>query len=333
MFKYHPSVVKNNQIKEDFLKSAKALIYKVERGKINPNLSKDEIKEIFDNLKTKIDKFENTLGTGKENILLISNEANKTLKELNKKINQELISQVEDNVDELIYCIDTWKDVNEGSLELSKEDLTISKISWTRKKLLARLEELETFKQEFASNNSRLEKDIVGLEKNINELHTMMIKEQSNERRIEEIYRKIKTSKSKLDSLNIRKSNYNACFDLLDLIHANGKEIISASEYSSVDLAKAKSYLNLNKIKAVFNDPNKTLSVLKTMERDISEMANRTKLIDTKIRGVDSGSTTISAEALAYKEELMRKEREKESLKSLDEDVEYPDKITKKETI
>ncbi|MCI7057577.1 MAG: hypothetical protein MR979_00655, partial [Mollicutes bacterium] len=80
MSKYTPSVIKNNQIKENFIKNVRALIYKAEKGKIHPHLVKEEIKPIVDTLKSKIDNFENTLGTGKENILLISEEANKSLK-------------------------------------------------------------------------------------------------------------------------------------------------------------------------------------------------------------------------------------------------------------
>lgn len=332
MSKYSPSVVKNNQIKEDFIKNVRALIYKVEKGRVHAHLNKDEIKPVVDTLKTKVDDFENTLGTGKENILLISEEANKLLKELDKKFGQELTSQVEECAEELMYSIDTWKDVIDGNLELSEEDLKRAKVTWTRKKLLARLDELESLKQEFAANESRLEKDITNLEKDKAELDSLMLKE-DNERRINELYRKITTVNSKLDSLNVRRSSYSACFDLLDLIHANGKEIIAASEYSSVDLARAKTYLNLGKLRLVLNEPDKALSILKRMEKDISEIADQTKAIDSKILNINSGTATVSADALAYKEELMRKQREKESLKSMDEEIEQVNPETKKEII
>ena len=257
MSKYSPSVVKNNQIKEDFIKNVRALIYKVEKGRVHAHLNKDEIKPVVDALKAKVDDFENTLGTGKENILLISEEANKSLKELDKKFGQELTSQVEECAEELMYSIDTWKDVIDGNLELSEEDLKRAKVTWTRKKLLARLDELESLKQEFAENESRLEKDITNLEKDKAELDSLMLKE-DNERRINELYRKITTVNSKLDSLNVRRSSYSACFDLLDLIHANGKEIIAASEYSSVDLARAKTYfIHQPNIVSVCQEKNK----------------------------------------------------------------------------
>lgn len=321
MSKYTPSVIKNNQIKENFIKNVRALIYKVEKGKIHPHLVKEEIKPIVDTLKSKIDNFENTLGTGKENILLISEEANKSLKELKKKFGQELVSQVEESAEELFSLIDTWKDVIDGNLELSEEDLKRAKVTWARKKLLARLEELESLKQEFATNETRLEKEVINLEKDKAELDSLMLKE-DNERRINEIYRKITTVNSKLDSLNVRRSNYSACFDLLDLIYANGKEIVATSEYSPVDLARAKTYLNLGKLRLVLNEPDKALSVLKRMEKDIGEIAEMTKAIDSKILNVNSGTATVGADALAYKEELMKKQRDKESLKAIDDDVE-----------
>lgn len=332
MFKYTPSVIKNNQIKEKFIKNVRALIYKVEKGKIHPRLVKEEIKPVVDTLKSKIDDFENTLGTGKENILLISEEANKSLKDLEKKFAQELASQVEESAEELFRLIDTWKDVVHGNLELSEEDLKRAKVTWHRKKLLARLEELESLKQEFATNETRLEKDITNLEKDKTELDSLMLKE-DNERRINEIYRKITTVNSKLDSLNVRRSNYSACFDLLDLIHANGKEIIATSEYSRVDLARAKAYLNLDKLRLVLNEPDKALSILKRMEKDIGEIAENTKTIDSKILNVNSGTTTVSADALAYKEELMKKQRDKESLKTIDDDVETKNSEIKEKII
>ena len=58
------------------------------------------------------------------------------------------------------------------------------------------------------------------------------------------------------------------------------------------------------------------------MEKDIGEIAELTKAIDSKILNVNSGTATVSADALAYKEELMKKQRDKESLKAIDDDVE-----------
>ena len=59
------------------------------------------------------------------------------------------------------------------------------------------------------------DKDIQAEEKDLAELEEQIVKE-DNERKINEIYRKIKAVKSKIDMLSVRKSNYSACYNLLD---------------------------------------------------------------------------------------------------------------------
>jgi hypothetical protein len=182
--------------------------------------------------------------------------------------------------------------------------------------LIARLSELKDIKEQFQDNEKRLEKEIISLEKNGNELDELILKE-DNERRINDLYRQITTLKSKKDSLNIRKSNYSACFNLLDIIYANANEIVVASEYSNIDLAKAKALLNLGKLKQVITEPDKAISILNRMEKEIQEIKVRTETMDNKIYGVNKDTTTVNSDALAYKEMLLKKKREQDNIQGI----------------
>ena len=135
---------------------------------------------------------------------------------------------------------------------------------------------------------------------------------EDNERRINEIFKKISALKSKLDSLIVRKSNYTTCFNLLDMIYVNAAEIVEASDYVGEEIGKAKAFLNIAKLKKVLSEPDKALTVLKRMPKDIQEVYDRTKAIDIKLGEMPTTSTVVNEAALAYKEELMRKKREKE---------------------
>lgn len=317
MSKYVSSIAKNNELKEEFSKSLNALIYKAERGRINSHIDEDEIKPIIASLKECLDDFQNALGTGQENVYALYVESTNCLKTLEKKFSQELVSEIEESADELIYAVNSWEDVLNGNVDFGAEDREKAKVGWSKKRLLNRLGELEFIKDQFAENEKRLESELVSLEKSEDEINNLILKE-DNERRINELYRKITTLKSKKDSLNVRRSNYSACFNLLDVIYANAKEILAVSDYSNVDLGKAKAFLNLGKLKAVMGDPDKAISILRGMDKDISDIAEKTKLIDSRVFKLDKESTNINSDALAYKEELMRKKREKEAMANLD---------------
>jgi hypothetical protein len=70
--------------------------------------------------------------------------------------------------------------------------------------------------------------------------------------------------------------------------------------------------LNINKLKKVLSEPDKALLILKRMQADIKEVYDRTKAMDIKLGEMSTTSTVVSDDALAYKEELMRRKREKE---------------------
>ena len=317
MKKYSPSINKNNQIKEDFLKEFNTVLYYAEKGKLHPHIDREELKPILSSLRAELEDFASTLGTGDEDVLDTSVECTKALNALKEELNQELITRIEEASDNLIYSLSTWKDLLNGNVELVGEDAEEAKISWSKKKLDQRLTELGDIKKQFAENEKRLEKEILSYEKNGKELDNKIEKE-DNERNINELYRKIKTNMSKIDSLNVRRSNYSACFNLLDIIYINAKEIIAASNYSYVDYVKAKTYLNISKLKAVISEPEQAVSILKRMQKDLDGIIKNTETIDGSILGVNNNTVVVDEEALRYKEELMKRRRDKKALEDLD---------------
>lgn len=318
MFKYTPSLKQNNSLKDDFIKRYNTLLYKVEKKRIHPHLSIEELEPIIKALKTNLSNFESALGTGREDVYELYNAAKLSLKTLEKKFNDELISEIEQAADELIYVVESWEDVLNGKVEFNYDEFKEQKISWSKKRLLNRLNELDTIKTQFSENNKRLENEIMLSEKNCKELDSIMLKE-NNERILNETYRKITTIKTKIDSLNIRSSSYSACYNLLDLIYANAKEILNVGDFNSFELGKAKAFLNLGKLKQVINEPEKAISILKRMDKDVEEIAEKTKVIDTKILNINKNNTNINMDALAYKEELMKKAKEKNILNQIKE--------------
>lgn len=316
MKKYKPSIANNNELKKEFLKSAKSVLYKVEKGKINPNLDKDSIKPIIDSLNETIEKLENSIGTGEENIYPTYENSLKALNILDKSFEQELVSIIEEATDDVIFYVSLWMDLLDGNNLVDTFDVEKTKASFSRRRLIARLSELKDIKEQFRDNEKRLEKEIISLEKNAKELDELILKE-DNERRINDLYRQITSLKSKKDSLNVRKSNYSACFNLLDIIYANANEIVVASEYSNIDLAKAKALLNLGKLRQVITEPDKAISILNRMEKEIQEIKAKTEAMDNKIYGVNKDTTTVNSDALVYKEMLLKKKREKDNLKDI----------------
>ena len=315
MKKYTPSVKNNNELKQEVVNELKALVYRLEKGR-HGALDGDSVADVLSELKEQTSALENCIGTGEENIGVLAKDALAQLKTLKKEVDGSVTHRFEEAAEELGYTLGLWKDVLDGSTVLeTEEEIRAARVSRSRKKLDLRLAALEQIKASFTENAERLEKEIAGLEKDLAEYEAAMLKE-DNERRINDLYRQIKAVKSKIDMLNIRHGNYSACFNLLDMIYANAREILQATDFASEEIAKAKVLLNIEKLKKVVVEPDKAIAILKRMDADIKEIAGRTASMDGKVFGLDSGGAAVSEDALAYKEELMRKQREKENLKN-----------------
>lgn len=314
MKKQKPSINANNELKNAVVKKLGSVIYSLEKGKHNSSFDKELVADVVKQLKDAISALDNAIGTGEEDVARIAESAMSQIENLKKQANQELGNKFESAADELVFTLTFWKDVLDGTVaSVTEEELKQAKLSRSRKKLNDRLEELETIKNSFLQNEQRLEKEIVEEEKNIEEYNQLILAEE-NERKINELYRKIKASKGKIDMLSVRRSNYSACFNLLDMIYANAKEILNATDFASEEIAKAKVLLNIEKLKKVVGDPDQAIAILKRMDKEVKEIASKTATIDEKVFAFDAGNAVVNEDALKYKEELMRKKREKEGL-------------------
>ena len=316
--RYVPSIKNNNQLKEKVVNEINSFIYRLERGRLSTEADQDEILRIIDELKVDVETLSNTVGTGEENIGVLADTILELLKELKKSSEQDMLHRIQDVADDLDFNINLWRDVLNGATTVpTEEEVKAAKISHARKKLNAKLAELAEIKESFTANARRIEKDIIGFEKDLEELDAAILKE-DNERKINELYKKISALKSKIDSLTFRKSNNTTCYSLLDLIYVNAAEIVEASDYAGEEIGKAKVLLNIGRLKKVLSEPDKAMLILQRMQADIKEICDRTKTVDAKISELSTSSTVVSQDALAYKAELMRKKREKEGHSDLE---------------
>ena len=315
MKKYIPSVKSNNQCREEVANELSAVIYRLEKGRYDAGLDAEKVSAVAAQMKERLHELAECIGTGTENIGALSDEAQKQIRAFKKAAAQPMTHRFEEAADELGYTLVLWKDVLDGSAVLeTEEEIAKARESRMRRKLGARLAELEAVKTSFTENDKRLEREISGLESDLAEYEHAMLGE-NNERHLNELYRNIKAAKSKIDMLNVRHSNYSACYNLLDMIYVNAREILQATDYAGEEVAKAKAFLDIDKLKKVVVDPDRAIVILKQMDKDIKGIASRAFVLDENMFGLNSGGAAVSGDALAYKEELMRKQREKEALK------------------
>ena len=309
--KYNPSVRANNKIKEELVQELNPVVFKMEKGKFNAKLDKATMASLTDTVKSVCIMLDDTIFTGEEDIQNIGNKVKDSIAALKKTLEQDFTNHVVESVDTLSYYTDSFIAIANGEIISIEEDEETQKLSWSKKRLYERLGELQSVKEGFYAQEKRIEGEIVGLEKDIAELDEKMLAE-DNERMINDLYRKITATKSKLDMLNVRRNNYSACYNLLDIIYANANEILTASRFTSEEASKAKVLLDINKLRNVINEPDKAIAILKQMEKDIKAMADKVKSIDEKVFGLNTDTSSVNQSALAYKEELMKRKREKE---------------------
>lgn len=312
MKNYTPSVKNNNQIKDDILQELKAFLYRVEKGRYNSNIDKETIRGVYESLHEAYENLDGTIFTGDEDLAKVNAKIEENIGIVKKALEQDYSNRLIESVENLLYYFDSFRALGDGSISyLDEEEDKNKRLSWSRRRLYEKLDELKEIKTTFEQQEKRLEKEIKNLETDLSELDEKMLNE-DNERLINDLFRKISALKSKLDMLNVRRSNYSACFNILDIIYANANEILTASQFSMEEATKAKVLLNIGKLKAVVNEPDKAIAILKVMDKDIKSISEKVKSMDEKVFGLDTKQTSVTESALAYKEELMRKKREKE---------------------
>lgn len=314
MKKYTPSIQNNNLVKEEILAEVNSIIYKLNKGKTATSISKDTIDNAITTLTSDCEELNNSIGTGKENLEGSYNNAKNAINNLKKAMEQNLDSRFITAVDDLSFAVCSMKDINNGSL-IDVDTSEAEKLSWSKKKLIEKLNELNAIKEDYSNNERRLESEINEIEKDQTELESKMMGE-DNERILNDLYRRITAAKSKIESLNIRRSNYSICFNMLEMIEVNISEIVKAGKYTSAELNKAKSMLNMNRIKDTVVNPEKAIPILRVIEDDLKKIDEKVKSVDEKVFNNLNKDTTISEDAMKYKEELLKKAREKASLES-----------------
>lgn len=321
MKKYTPSVKNNNELKEEILAELNAMLYRMSKGKFDQSLDNGVVQAALKTLRAETDDFENAIGTGKEDIESVFKGTKKAVSQVKKLLEQQLNSKFEAAVEDLCFNISMWREVLTGTIvDVDKENINNVKLSWSKKRLNQKLGELREIKEDYSSNERRLEVEIRDIEKELAELEDKMVAE-DNERIINELYRRITSAKSKIDSLNVRRSNYSVCFNLIDMIEININEIIAAGKYTTAELNKAKGMLNMSRIRETVVNPEKAIPILKVIQDDIKQISEKIKTVDEKIFGNLQGQATITNDALSYKEELLKKRREKASLKAASDEM------------
>ncbi len=313
MKKYSPSIKTNNGLKNEIAEQLNAIIFKLEKGKYNKSLDAASVEGVVAQLKEDLETLQNAIGDGKEDIHNLYTKAKKQVETLKNQIEQTLITKLEKAVEDLSFTMNMWSEVLNGNLIDTDANESKVKLSWSKKRLNSKLQELRTIKLDYQRNEQRIEGDIKDIEKELAELENKMV-EEDNERLINQLYRQITAAKSKIDALNIRRSNYSVCFNLIDMIDLNINEIIMAGEYATSELNKAKGMLNMGRIRETAVNPEKAIPILKVLQADLNKINEKIKSVDAKVFGNVEGQSTITKDAMNYKEELLRKKREKEQL-------------------
>ena len=310
--KYTPSIKRNNALRDKVVSEVRSFIYRIERGRFTSVADKDAIMKIVAGLKLSVEELENIVGTGEENIGAIAEKILSLLESLKKSVAHDMLHRIESTADELDYHMNMMKDMLYDGVGFDDEELgKDEKTSRLQGKLEDLLDELAKMKEYFFNASQRVEREIEALEKDAESIDDIIVNEE-NERKINELYGRVKSIRTKIDNLAVRKSAYDACYDILDMIYTTVSEMIKNGVYSDEELKKARVYLDMRKLKDLYNHPERALAILKLMQKDIDSLKLTDDQIRKRLEQMRTNSTVVSSSALSYKEELMRKKREKE---------------------
>ena len=184
--KYTPSVKSNTLLKEKVVSELNAFIYRLERGRIASGVDSDVILRICEEIKADTESLNNAVGTGEENIEAPVNRILALLREFKKISAQESVHRIQEVADELDFNLNLLKDILDGKAFLTPEEIKVEKASFARRRLNARLAELNEIRESLTEHSLRIEKEISGYEKDRTELDALILNE-SNERKINEL--------------------------------------------------------------------------------------------------------------------------------------------------
>jgi hypothetical protein len=307
MFNKKTTVSNQMQIKEKMIKELTNVIYGLKKGNFNSELDKGEVKKLLDQIQSKVEEVNNSLGTGDQDITIGVNKVHKSLQKLMNASKENLLSRFEDSVLNLIDDFNEIIDLENGIItEIQKDEEGYNR---KQKQFKNKLAEMDQYSQKFIENKNRVEIEIKKFERDKKELDSKILSE-TNNRVKENIFRQIKASMNKIDALRVKSSEYSSSFNLLDSIKVYAKELVEIGSISNEELNKAKIIINIDKIKLVLDNPNKLQSLLKVIELDLKKSQENIKLRDKQ---VDSSFNIgdVSHEAMNnYENELIKNSRD-----------------------
>lgn len=311
MFGRKSNVTVQIKIKENLLQEINSVLYKLEKGKFNKGLNEDIVKPILKETRKAYEKLANSIGTGEEDLTYGSQKVKTALDNLVKASQNNLDGRFEESALDLIEDIEEIVDLENGIIsEISSESDSESKKQKTfNRKLL----EVEKFGQEFLKNKNRVEDEITNFERDKKELDRKLLEEQ-NSRLKNNIFREIKATMNKIDTLQVKSAEYSSCYNLLDSIKIYAKELIELGDLSSVEIDKAKIILNINRIRFVLDNPKKLQSLLKVIELDLKKSQEKIKTRDTQVNEMFSVDKESFDEMNEYQNQLIKQNSDKEEI-------------------
>lgn len=150
MKKYTPSVKNNNQVKDELMQEMKAFLYRIEKGKYGKNLDKDTVKEVYDSLANAADGLSGIIFTGDEDLTMVNDKIGSCLANVKKALEQDYSNRLVEAADDLLYYLDSFKAIADGEIDyIDEEEIKAKKLSWSKRRLYARLDELKEIKTTF----------------------------------------------------------------------------------------------------------------------------------------------------------------------------------------
>lgn len=312
--RYKPSLANNNKCKDEIVNLVGSFLYKNEKDL----LSNEDISSLIKEIKQRVNELDHKGSSKDDSIERNYLEIKKYMKHINENYGSVSTTRLKEWLEEINFQLKYWSDLIDGQAYYSKEDSSEDKISPKQKKINEKLIQLEEMKNGILNQEKRIEADILTLEKEKEEYESQMMDEE-NTRKLNMLDRKITSCENSIASLNNRAEQYSTIGNLLSIIYVNAKELATAGEYSSAELDKANAFLNISKLQDALTNPERALSVLKAIQKDLDQIKEEVKTVDSKVNKVITQSKTeISDSAMKRKKELLEKKRQKELLDSFE---------------
>ena len=312
--RYKPSLANNNKCKDEIVNLVGSFLYKNEKDL----LSNEDISSLIKEIKQRVNELDHKGSSKDDSIERNYLEIKKYMKHINENYGSVSTTRLKEWLEEINFQLKYWSDLIDGQAYYSKEDFSEDKISPKQKKINEKLIQLEEMKNGILNQEKRIEADILTLEKEKEEYESQMMDEE-NTRKLNMLDRKITSCENSIASLNNRAEQYSTIGNLLSIIYVNAKELATAGEYSSAELDKANVFLNISKLQDALTNPERALSVLKAIQKDLDQIKEEVKTVDSKVNKVITQSKTeISDSAMKRKKELLEKKRQKELLDSFE---------------